>query len=454
MAPVFNISFRSLLRLLVCTPLLCLFINASAQVCTDPANVVYGLTNAGFIYPVNVNTGAVGSAINPAYPGNSPDQSNGLAYNQVSGKFYYFKRIPSSTIIEFVSFDPATNTYTMLSSPATTSSVYSGSITNDGTGYYCWDTQGKLFYYKIATDTWTTITSSLVDQYGKDVDSIIRAHASGDGAIDGNGNLWILPSSGSMYGLFRLNGPLPTTPVASLTVQQIVAMTPPPSKFVGIAFTVSGEIFMCASNNSVYRLEDNLSLTLMSTMPINMGDLTSCNFPLSVLSSNDIHFNATLRNGAVHTTWDAVSNGTVTYIVERSSDNRNWHAISSAGQLRFGANNIYFDDASPTNGKNYYRLKMVSAIYGIKYSIVKTVNVINDAKLALWPNPANNEVFIQNGVGATSLVIYDPAGRKIQFARLTEGINTLNLSSIKEGRYIVVIRSAEGNLSAYKVIKN
>lgn len=454
MASVFNISFHSRLRLLIIVPLLGLFNSARAQVCTDPANVVYGLTNSGFIYPVNVNTGAVGSAINPSYPGNAPDQSNGLAYNQVSGKFYYFKRIPSSSIIEFISFDPATNTYTMLSSPSTTSSVYSGSITNDGTGYYCWDTQGRLFYYKIATNTWTTITSSLVDQYGKDVDSIIRAHASGDGAIDGNGNLWILPSSDTRYGLFRLNGPLPTTPVASLTVQQIVAMTPPPSKFVGIAFTVSGEIFMCAANSSIYRLEDNLSLALMSTMSINMGDLTSCNFPLAVLAANDVRFNAVLRNGNVLLSWNAASSGSVTYIVERSGNNSSWEVISNASQMQFSANGISFMDESPFNGKNYYRLKIVSVIDGTKYSLVKSVIVVRQENVTLWPNPATSKMYIQNGSGAASLVIYDPAGRKIKFARLTEGINALNLSSVKPGRYIVSIQTGEGNISSYKIIKN
>jgi hypothetical protein len=159
--------------------MLAAFLHSGAQTCSDPVNVIYGLTNAGTIHPINVNTGVAGPAINPAYPGNAPDQSNGLGYNLLNGKFYYFKRIPSSTIIEFVSFDPATNTYAMLSNPATTSSVYSGSITVDGLGYYCWDTQGTLFYYNISSDTWTTITSTIVDQFGKDVDSIIRLNGSG-----------------------------------------------------------------------------------------------------------------------------------------------------------------------------------------------------------------------------------------------------------------------------------
>ena len=149
-----NIPIARLLRAAFCLQLIFTSVFTRAQTCSDPVNVIYGITNAGTIHEIDVNTGVASTAINPAYPGNVPDQSNGLAYNSVNGKFYYFKRIPSSSITEFVSFDPATNAYSVLTNPSTTYSVYSGSITNDGSGYYCWDTQGRLFYYNILNNTW------------------------------------------------------------------------------------------------------------------------------------------------------------------------------------------------------------------------------------------------------------------------------------------------------------
>src|SRR2546421_7056352 len=143
------------------------FSEASAQICSDPGNVIYGLTNTGAIDPITVGTGVVGAAITPAYGGNAPSSSNGLAYDPLNGKFYYFKRVPSSTPQEFVSFDPATNAVTILaSSPCpSTYSVYVGCITPNGSAYYCWDSNGSFYYYKIATNTWTTITNSIIDQY-------------------------------------------------------------------------------------------------------------------------------------------------------------------------------------------------------------------------------------------------------------------------------------------------
>jgi hypothetical protein len=441
------------LPVVVCFTLLLGCLNSAAQVCSDPSNVIYGLTNGGFIHPIDVNTGVVGSAINPSYPGNAPDQSNGLAYNGVNGRFYYFNRIPSSTIIEFVSFDPSTNNYTVLASPATTSSVYSGSITSDGTGYYCWDTQGRLFYYNIPSDTWTTITTTLVDQFGKDVDSIIRAHGSGDGAIDGYGNLWILPSSNTMYGLFRLNGPLPTTVVASITVEQVVAMVAPPAKFVGISFTATGQIFMCTSTDKMYRLEDNATLTLMSTMTLNMGDLTSCNFPLAILASEDYDLKATDVNGQVKLTWNpSQQSGAFTYFVERSSDNKNWKTISKANDLNFSANRISFIDASPSGGRNFYRVK-VQSTRGNKYSAVRIIDLEREVLFTVWPNPVANDLFIRNAEENALVTIFNESGSKVKAARISNGINNIDLKPLPTGRYFLTVRTSDGVNVTYKIIK-
>src|SRR5580700_7592900 len=118
---------------LIFVSMVCFFCS-QAQICLDPVNIVYGMTNAGVIYPINVNTGAAGSAINPAYPGNAPSSSNAIGYNSHNGNFYYFKRNYGASPQEFVSFSPATNTYTILASSPVTGTVNSGCVTTDGKG--------------------------------------------------------------------------------------------------------------------------------------------------------------------------------------------------------------------------------------------------------------------------------------------------------------------------------
>jgi hypothetical protein len=448
-----SISTATILRAIFCVPFLLVSIYAGAQMCSDPVNVIYGVTNTGAIHPINVNTGVADPQINPAYPGNAPDQSNGLAYNPVSGKFYYFKRNPSSTITEFVSFDPATNIYTILSNPSTSNSVFSGSLTNDGTGYYCWDTQGTLFYYSIASNTWTTITSNIKDQYGKDVDSIIRLHYSGDGAIDGYGNLWLMPSSATKYGLFRLDLPLPTTTVASITVEEVIPMTPSATTFVGIAFNNTGQIFMSTSSSNLYRLEDNLSLTLMSSLSIPMADLTSCNFPFSVLAGTDYNFTASIANGNVALAWKpSVQLASATYTIERSTDNRNWHTIATAADLHFSINKISFTDVAPLYGRNFYRIKIVDAGNRNSYSVVRTVELKKDDNFFVWPNPVVNYVYIRNKGENAMAIVYSETGSRIRSAIITSGLNNIDLKTLPAGKYVITIYSLNSSAS-FKIVK-
>jgi hypothetical protein len=454
MRPLNNISFAVVLRAIVCLHLVLASSFAVAQICSDPANVIYGLTNAGTIHGIDVNTGVASAAVNPAYPGNVPDQSNGLAYNPTNGKFYYFKRIPSSSITEFVSFDPSTNAYTILASPSTSNSVYSGTITNDGGGYYCWDTQGTLFYYNISNNTWTTITSNIKDQFGKDVDSIIRLSYSGDGAVDGYGNLWMLPSSSSKYGLFKMNFPLHTTAVASITVEQVMAMTPTPSTFVGICFNSTGEIFMCTSPGNLYRLEDNLSLTFMATLSTNMADLTSCNFPLAVLAATDYHFTAFVSNGDVKLAWTpSLQQGSLTYTLERSADNRKWTPIASGSDLKFSLYKISYTDASPLYGRSFYRIKIVDAANHSTYSAVRTIELNKETSFSLWPNPVYSAIFIRNGAERADVTIYNEAGIMVRSAKITAGLNNIDLRALPRGNYVITILGTTGSRTSFRILK-
>ena len=202
---------------------------SNAQVCSDPLNVIYGMTNSGVVYPINVNTGNVGAALNPAYPGNATSSSNAIGYNSVNGNFYYFKRNYPASPQEFVSFNPTTNTYTILASSPVTANVNSGCVSFDGTGYYCLDMNGNLCFYDIATNVWTLITSVYVDKNGNSLTSNFTSYPSGDMAIDGLGDIWIVCSGSSKYGVFKIPAPLPKTPVANITMAQIVPVTPMPA---------------------------------------------------------------------------------------------------------------------------------------------------------------------------------------------------------------------------------
>jgi hypothetical protein len=130
-----------------------LFSNGYSQVCSDPANVIYGLDGNGRIYPITVSNAAVGTDINITNPSN-PNSSNAIGYASTTGKFYYYLRNPNNgNKGTFVSYDPVANVYGNLSeNNGPTENVFRASVTVDGK-YYCIDINSNFYCYTISTNT-------------------------------------------------------------------------------------------------------------------------------------------------------------------------------------------------------------------------------------------------------------------------------------------------------------
>jgi hypothetical protein len=447
----------SSIQILVIATMPLWYLNTYSQVCSNPTNVIYGVTSAGNIFPITVSTGIVGTQINAPFGGNAPINPNGIGYNALNGRFYFFKRAPSNPPQEFISYDPVLGSTTMLSSCPTPNTVYVGCLTANGQGYYCWDSQARLFYYNVMANAWTLITSDLRDQFGKDVDSILRAHGSGDAAIDGSGNMIMLPASNARFGVFRMNRSLPTAPVASLVVTEVLPMGNPPGKFVGIALNSTGQIFMntATPQNRLYRLENNLSLTLISTLSTSMDDLTSCNYPFGVLEMEFKNFSAQLKGKSVQLKWDNLLKNESTYFIQRSADATHWSEIGSAAQSG-NASTLSFIDNNPGSPFNHYRIYLVSPEGSRMYSEIKLVNVIGNTSFALYPNPVEKALCIQSsGIAPRKTVasVFDQTGRKLKEFVLSSGTNWIDLKFLPPGKYIVVLRQADEPPFTYAFVK-
>ncbi|MBS1932728.1 MAG: T9SS type A sorting domain-containing protein [Bacteroidetes bacterium] len=419
------------------------------------------------MYPINVNTGAVGAALNPTYTGNSPSAANATGYNTVNGKFYYFKRNYPSSPQEFVSFDPVANSYSILASSPVTANVNSGCVNFDGSGYYCLDQNANLCYYDIASNTWSLITSVFYDAGSNNITSNFTSYSSGDMAIDGLGNLWIVCSGSSKYGVFKVSAPLPKTTVASLTATQIVGITSTPggSNFAGIAFSASGQIYMSMSsgNNKLYRLENNLTLTYLTTFTTDGvgADLTSCNYPFGILPVTWNNFTASLENNqSVTLSWQ-VSNevNNKGYYVQRSVDGNSWAQIGfvpNDGTAQLSKLYTYSDN-NPQNGLNFYRIEEADLNGTEKYSSIKSVTLDNSAitKTSVWPNPARSAVYIQTDANDNNIKmqIIDPFGKLIATNTLHSGKNEINISNLPAGTYIIHTQKTDGETQNQKIVK-
>lgn len=461
-----NIILRPLQVLLV---MVLANITSSAQICADPINTIYGINASGFISPITVTTGATGAAINPPYSGNAPSQANGLGYNPNNGRFYYFKRNPSAAPSEFVCYDPAFSTVTILATCPTSNTIHTGCISFNGIGYYCSDVNSNFYYYDIPSDTWTTLTGTIFDNFGANITSVITARTSGDMAIDGLGNLWYVCSGTGTYGLYKFNAPLPTTSVASMTATQIINPTtvmPSGNGFQGAAFSPVGDLYLAtgSGDNKLYKLASFSSLTYVSTLSQDGigNDLTSCNFPFGVLPVVWQGFSADLQNG--HNAllkWSLAQEfNTNGYYVQQSTDNSSWEDIgfvAATGSNKNMPQQYSFVQTNPVNGTHFYRIRQVDNDGASSYSAIKTLTIKTNNSIAIWPNPAIDELHIQqqnSTNGNYHAQLFDQSGRMISDNTLHYGANSINIKSLPTGTYILRVQTSNGESYNQKLMKN
>lgn len=453
-----------------------------AQICQNPTDTVYSMSTTGVLYPLNINTALNGTGITTNL---SAVNANGLGYSSLNGKFYFFNQTATGAAPspQFASFDPATSTFAVLATPpasitpAATQKIRTGCVNSLGSGYYTINpsasagTTPSLYYYDILTDTWTTVTSLFQTPAAVSQNTTFHNLNSGDMAFDGQGNLWIICSNSTQYALYEILSPVPTTAVASVTVQQIIAPTATPAgvSITGLAFNGSGTLFLSsgsgggAGNNLLYKMTSvGSGLTLIGTLPINdLGaDLTSCAAPMWVLSTTALSdFSAIFHNG-VELSWTAYEDGTTTgYQVQHSRDGIQWSNIALINKNAPGlasAAAYHFVHQAYNSGNNFYRIAQLSASAKETYSAIKMVNTKNLHTVYIGPNPVKDVIYFYNRDFSKKYLaqIFDRSGRLMLSSRIEQNQESLGVSSLPAGSYILKFSGTEdaGNMS-YQFIK-
>jgi PKD repeat protein len=170
-------------------------------------------------------------------------------------------------------------------------------------------------------------------------------------------------------------------------------------------------------------------------------------------------------NNTVLLKWSTASEINNDYFtIERSSDAVTWNVISTvAGAGNSNALlNYQFEDDSPLNGTNYYRLKQTDFNGEFEYfDIVAVENCSNNTgEISIYPNPVINQLNITissvNDANATVL-IYDLLGNIVlekPSSQLTKGNNkiTINTEQLAKAMYMLVIEK-EGQQYQLKFTK-
>ncbi len=219
-----------------------------------PSSSLYAMDSTGKVYTMTT-AGAV-TALNSSNAPSASTTADAVGYNPTNGLFYYF--LKNASTYTFNSYNPSLTTssaYTTLASPTGAGTFYIGGVTSDGNGYYAIDTKGYLYYYSVSANTWTTVTTKIQDNSGTPVNlttQISGGEYYGDLTEDIYGDLWILISSTTKYGLYEITAPISTSSVAKVTAMKVIPYTTtlPSTYWQGMAFDATGNLYISTSGTS------------------------------------------------------------------------------------------------------------------------------------------------------------------------------------------------------------
>lgn len=198
--------------------------------------------------------------------------------------------------------------------------------------------------------------------------------------------------------------------------------------------------FQQNSANSPLADYDAIRIASGATSAIAWINLSPAGAPLPVILTS---FNASAEGLSTKLVWNtAEESGITEYIVEKSTDGRNYTAIGTVKAANLKSYS-FTDGQSADN--SYYRLKMVELNGTFKYSYIVSVKAKLNASISLSPNPVKSTLMIQHPkAGMNSHIqILGAAGQLIKDIRLSTNavISNIDMSSLTSGLYHVVYKN-------------
>jgi hypothetical protein len=155
------------------------------------------------------------------------------------------------------------------------------------------------------------------------------------------------------------------------------------------------------------------------------------------------------------------------FTIEHSSDNINFTDIESVAAANQGHYTEEYStvDSSPSQGLNYYRLRMMTVVGIIRYSALATVWINSLSSPTIYPNPVSYvagstaplTAYVAQGDEEVKFVnVYDISGRTaLQITNSSKtGLTEIPVSSLSNGVYIIEIITAQSVYKTKLVVRN
>ncbi|MFN3405643.1 MAG: glycosyl hydrolase [Cytophagaceae bacterium] len=144
------------------------------------------------------------------------------------------------------------------------------------------------------------------------------------------------------------------------------------------------------------------------------------------------------------------------YEIEKSINGKDFYKLTAVNGKGGKVQNEYvFDDFNPEPYLNFYRLKMIDQDGRYSYSRIVALSTINQSEFNVFPNPAENTLYVQKGTAwdNISISISDELGRVVfEEIFLRGNFLEINFSSLAKGIYFIKIIE-EDRISIFKIFK-
>jgi Secretion system C-terminal sorting domain len=163
-------------------------------------------------------------------------------------------------------------------------------------------------------------------------------------------------------------------------------------------------------------------------------------------------------NGSTNLLWDVGEEVNVnSYTVERSLDGSHFTSIGNVTATGRSTYNLE-DNQTAAIETRYYRVRNNDADGRSKYTgIIKVLGQKGSGQIQLYPVPATDELYVQHNKTPISanISIYSLEGRLLkQVQAVPNSFQTyVNISSLKQGVYVVKYEDDQGSVQSAKLIK-
>ena len=263
-------------------------------------------------------------------------------------------------------------------------------------------------------------------------------------------------SNGSDHGagapVIFFGAALNTNPATVASTQYPVPGMIGSSPALPVSATVQDQVPLQFDFRQIYStiMQDWLCMTKTETDAVLGGSFTKLPiFKTIILPLELLYFKGRAEGSVAVLEWATVSEKEKsTFEIERSSNAVDFKKIGLQPGLGSGTNHQYlFIDKLPLSGINYYRLRQVDADGGFNYSQIISILFIGKSAIAVFPNPATDQITLQvQGLSTSCFVqVYNALGNVLIETNTQQNSSQTNIdiSKLPKGNYFIRVSTKE-----------